>query len=147
PILRRAREVGAFINFDMESYAHKNTTLELFRSLFLEEEFRDWPHAGIVVQADLHDAERDLLGLLDWGRQRGTRFAVRLVKGAYWDYEKIKSRQNGWPCPVYLQKPESDANFELLTRILLENESIVTAAFGSHNVRSIAHAQALANEL
>jgi len=26
PILRRAREVGAFINFDMESYAHKNTT-------------------------------------------------------------------------------------------------------------------------
>ena len=44
-------------------------------------------------------------------------------------------------------KPESDVNFETLTRILLENESIVTAAFGSHNVRSIAHAQALAEEL
>ncbi len=38
-------------------------------------------------------------------------------------------------------------NFETITRILLENESIVTAAFGSHNVRSIAHAQALADEL
>src|SRR2546422_6570889 len=49
--------------------------------------------------------------------------------------------------PVWLQKPESDANFERLTRILLENESIVTSAFGSHNVRSIAHAQALAEEL
>src|SRR5207248_5222585 len=46
PILRRARELGAFINFDMESYAHKNTTLELFRTLFMESEFRDWPHAG-----------------------------------------------------------------------------------------------------
>jgi RHH-type transcriptional regulator, proline utilization regulon repressor / proline dehydrogenase / delta 1-pyrroline-5-carboxylate dehydrogenase len=147
PILRRAKELGVFINFDMESYAHKNATLELFRTLFTEPEFRDWPHAGIVIQAYLRDAEPDLRDLIAWGRARGTRFTVRLVKGAYWDYEKIKSTQNGWVIPVWLQKPESDANFERLTRILLENESIVTSAFGSHNVRSIAHAQALAEEL
>ncbi|PYI74501.1 MAG: L-glutamate gamma-semialdehyde dehydrogenase, partial [Verrucomicrobia bacterium] len=147
PILRRAKELGAFINFDMESYAHKNATLQLFRTLFTEAEFREWPHAGIVIQAYLRDAEQDLRDLIAWGRGRGTRFTVRLVKGAYWDYEKIKSMQNGWIIPVWLQKPESDANFEKLTRILLENESIVTSAFGSHNVRSIAHAQALAEEL
>src|ERR1700719_3823386 len=147
PILRRARELGAFINFDMESYVHKNITLDLFKTLFTEAEFNDWPHVGIVIQAYLHDAERDLRDLIEWGRARGTRFTVRLVKGAYWDYEKIKSRQNGWGCPVYLQKPESELNFEVLTRVLIENESIVTAAFGSHNVRSIAHAQALAEEL
>src|SRR5438132_1018753 len=147
PILRRAKELGAFINFDMERYAHKNATLELFPTLFTQQEFKDWPHAGIVIQAYLRDSEADLRHLIDWGRARGTRFAVRLVKGAYWDYETIKSRQNGWDCPVYFQKPESDVNFETLTRLLLENESIVTAAFGSHNVRSIAHAQALADEL
>src|SRR5512133_1403306 len=147
PILRCAKELGAFINFDMESYAHKNATLELFRTLFTEPEFRDWSHAGIVVQAYLRDAEQDLNDLIAWGRTRGTRFTVLLVKGAYWDYEKIKSTQNGWVIPVWLQKPESDANFERLTRILLENESIVTSAFGSHNVRSIAYAQALAEEL
>ena len=147
PILRRARELGAFVNFDMESYAHKNTTLELFKALFTEKEFKDWPHAGIVIQAYLRDAEKDLVDLIEWGRARGTRFTVRLVKGAYWDYEKVKSEQDGWEVPVFLQKPESDANFESLTRILLENESIVTSAFGSHNVRSIAHAMALADEL
>jgi RHH-type proline utilization regulon transcriptional repressor/proline dehydrogenase/delta 1-pyrroline-5-carboxylate dehydrogenase len=147
PLLRHARELGAFINFDMESYAHKNTTLELFKTIFAEEEFRDWPHAGIVTQAYLRDSEADLRNLIEWGRERGTRFAVRLVKGAYWDYETSKSRQNGWDCPVYLQKPASDANFETLTRLLLENESVVTAAFGSHNVRSIAHAQAFAEDL
>lgn len=147
PILRRARAVGAFVNFDMESYAHKNATLELFRTLFSEPKFRDWPHAGIVVQAYLHDAERDLRDLIEWGRERGTRFTVRLVKGAYWDYEKIKASQNGFRCPVFLQKPESDACFERCTRILLDNDSIVTSAFGSHNVRSIAHAQAYAEQL
>src|SRR3989440_1006691 len=147
PILRRAKELGAFVNFDMESYAHKNATLELFKTLFTESEFRDWSQVGIVIQAYLRDAEDDLRDLLDWGRARGTRFTVRLVKGAYWDYEKIKAAQNGWRVPVFLQKPESDANFEKCTCIMLENEAIVTAAFGSHNVRSIAHAQAFAEKL
>jgi RHH-type proline utilization regulon transcriptional repressor/proline dehydrogenase/delta 1-pyrroline-5-carboxylate dehydrogenase len=147
PILRHARERGAFINFDMESYAHKNVTLELFKKIFTDREFQDWPHVGIVIQAYLRDSEIDLRDLIEWGRARGTRFAVRLVKGAYWDHETIKAGQNAWNCPVYSQKPESDANFEALTRLLLENESVVTAAFGSHNVRSIAHAQAFADEL
>ncbi|MBI3877012.1 MAG: proline dehydrogenase family protein, partial [Verrucomicrobia bacterium] len=39
PLLRRAKELGAFINFDMESYALKNLTLRLFKSVFSEEEF------------------------------------------------------------------------------------------------------------
>jgi RHH-type proline utilization regulon transcriptional repressor/proline dehydrogenase/delta 1-pyrroline-5-carboxylate dehydrogenase len=147
PLLRQARELGAFINFDMESYAHKNTTLELFKTILTEDEFKAWPHVGIVIQAYLRDSEADLRDLIEWGRKRGTRFAVRLVKGAYWDYETTKSLQNGWDYPVFSQKPQSDANFETLTRLLLENESIVTAAFGSHNVRSIAHAQAFADEL
>jgi RHH-type proline utilization regulon transcriptional repressor/proline dehydrogenase/delta 1-pyrroline-5-carboxylate dehydrogenase len=147
PLLRRARELGAFINFDMESYALKNTTLELFKTILTEAEFKDWPHAGIVIQAYLRDSEGDLRDLIDWSSGRGTRFAVRLVKGAYWDYETMKSGQNGSNPPVFLQKPESDANFEKLTRLLFENESVVTPAFGSHNVRSIAHAQAVAEEL
>src|SRR5215831_13001820 len=147
PLLRRARELGAFINIDMESYALKNTTLELFKTILTEVEFKDWPQAGIVIQAYLRDSDHDLRDLIEWGCARGTRFAVRLVKGAYWDYETTKSGQNGSNPPVFLQKPESDANFEKLTRVLFENESVVTPAFGSHNVRSIAHAQAVADEL
>jgi RHH-type transcriptional regulator, proline utilization regulon repressor / proline dehydrogenase / delta 1-pyrroline-5-carboxylate dehydrogenase len=147
PLLRRARELGAFINIDMESYALKNTTLQLFKAILTEPEFKDWPYAGIVIQAYLRDSEADLRDLIEWGRTRGTRFAVRLVKGAYWDYETTKSGQNGSNPPVFLQKPESDANFEKLTRVLFKNDSVVTPAFGSHNVRSIAHAQAVADEL
>src|SRR5256885_4139314 len=147
PLLRRARKLGAFINFDMESYAHKNITLELFKTIFTEEEFKNWPHAGIVIQAYLRDSGPDLRDLIEWGRVRGTRFAVRLVKGAYWDYETTKSRQNGWDCPVYLQKPKIDVNFETLTRLLLEKESVVTSPFGSHNFRTIANPQALPAEI
>src|SRR6059036_1577632 len=77
PILRRARDLGAFVNFDMESYVHKNSTLELFKTLLTEDDLRDWAHAGIVIQAYLRDSEGDLRDLIAWGRKRGTRFAVR----------------------------------------------------------------------
>ena len=35
---------------------------------------------------------------------------VRLVKGAYWDYETIMAAQQGWPVPVCQHKWQTDAN-------------------------------------
>jgi RHH-type proline utilization regulon transcriptional repressor/proline dehydrogenase/delta 1-pyrroline-5-carboxylate dehydrogenase len=140
PILRRAREVGAFINFDMESYKLKDLTLALFRSILEEDEFRREPAVGIALQAYLRECERDLRELIAWARTRGRRLTVRLVKGAYWDSETILARQRGWPVPVWAHKAESDANFEKLSALLLDNVDLVTPAFASHNVRSCAHA-------
>src|SRR5262249_32371270 len=81
PILRTARELGAFVNVDMEQYAHKDLTLAIFRSVLLEPEFRDWPDAGIVAQAYLPEAEGDLRALAEWARHRGMPVTVRLVQG------------------------------------------------------------------
>lgn len=140
PILRRAAEVGALVNFDMESYKLKNLTLGLFRSILEEAEFRDRPAVGLALQAYLRESERDLHEVLTWARRRSHPLTIRLVKGAYWDYETTLARQRGWPVPVWLDKAESDANFEKLTAVLLDHTDIVTPAFGSHNVRSCAHA-------
>jgi len=147
PILRKAREIGAFVNFDMESYALKNLTLALFRSILSEDEFREGPAVGIAVQAYLRDCEEDLRGLLAWARKAKRPIVVRLVKGAYWDFETTLAGQRGWPVPVWSEKPESDANYEKLTVLLLENADIVSPAFASHNVRSCAHAIARAERL
>lgn len=147
PILRRAKELGAFVNFDMESYALKELTLRLFRTVFAEPEFAAQPACGLALQAYLRDCEADLRGLIQWARERKRRVTIRLVKGAYWDYETIICQQRGWPVPVFAQKPESDACFENLSRRLLENRDAVDAAFGTHNVRSIAHVLAQAERL
>jgi RHH-type proline utilization regulon transcriptional repressor/proline dehydrogenase/delta 1-pyrroline-5-carboxylate dehydrogenase len=147
PILRRAAEVGALINFDMESYKLKDLTLALFKSIFEEPEFAQQPAIGIAIQAYLRDCEKDLRDLVAWARQRNRPLNVRLVKGAYWDYETIIAQQRDWPIPVWQKKPESDANYEKLTLFLLENIDIVTPNFASHNVRSVAHAIAQAERL
>jgi RHH-type proline utilization regulon transcriptional repressor/proline dehydrogenase/delta 1-pyrroline-5-carboxylate dehydrogenase len=58
PILRLARSQGAFINLDMEQYAFKDLTLEIFQTVLMEPEFRDWPHIGIAMQAYLRSTGR-----------------------------------------------------------------------------------------
>ncbi len=147
PILRRAAEVGALINFDMESYKLKDLTLALFKSIFEEPEFAQKPAIGIAIQAYLRDCEADLRDLVAWARKNNRPLSVRLVKGAYWDYETILAQQRDWPVPVWQKKPESDANYEKLSVFLLENIDIVTPNFASHNVRSVAHAIAQAERL
>jgi RHH-type proline utilization regulon transcriptional repressor/proline dehydrogenase/delta 1-pyrroline-5-carboxylate dehydrogenase len=146
-ILRRAKELGAFINFDMESYALKNLTLRLFKQIFSEPEFTTGPACGLALQAYLMDCETDLRDIIAWAREHKRFLTVRLVKGAYWDYETIIAQQRHWPLPVFSQKAESDSNFEKLSLVLLENHDIVEGAFGTHNVRSIAHVLAQADRL
>lgn len=144
PILELARQEGAFIHIDLEHYAIKDLTLRVFREILLEPAFRDSRHYGITIQAYLRDSERDLRGLVDWARERGAPVRVRLVRGAYWDYETVIARQRNWPIPVYTQKPETDINFECLTRLLIENYPHILTAIGSHNARSVAYAMAVA---
>lgn len=144
PIFRTAKELGAFVTVDMEQYRYKDLTLHVFKDILEEDEFREWPHAGIVLQAYLRDAEQDARDLLAWVQRRGAPIGVRLVRGAYWDYETITAQQRGWPIPVFTHKWETDENFERLTVLLLENYQSVKPAIGTHNIRSIAHALATA---
>jgi RHH-type proline utilization regulon transcriptional repressor/proline dehydrogenase/delta 1-pyrroline-5-carboxylate dehydrogenase len=147
PILRAAQRARSFVNFDMEQYAYKDTTFRIFREVLDEEEFRDWRDVGIAVQAYLNDCLKDLEELRSWADQRGTPVWVRLVKGAYWDYETVMAAQQGWPVPVFTEKWQSDSNFEVCSRFLLENSDCLRPAFGTHNVRSLAHALATADRL
>lgn len=147
PILRLARRQNAFVNVDMEQYAFKDLTLRIFRQVLDEPEFRDWRDAGIAIQAYLRDTENDLRALAVWAKKRGTPVGVRLVKGAYWDYENIIAAQQGWPIPVWTRKHETDATYERLADFLLTNRQWLLPAFGSHNIRSLAHVLATARLL
>jgi RHH-type proline utilization regulon transcriptional repressor/proline dehydrogenase/delta 1-pyrroline-5-carboxylate dehydrogenase len=146
-ILRRARKNMAYVHVDMEQYAYKDLTLHIFKEILMEDEFRDFPDVGIVIQAYLQDAESDMLKLRQWVAERGTPITVRLVKGAYWDSETVIAEQKGWPTPVFTQKSQSDANFERLSRFLMENHQALRPAFASHNLRSLSHAVAWGRKL
>ncbi len=165
PILETARDVGGggvFVNFDMEQFALKDLTLELFTRCCERIDF----DAGLAMQAYLKSGVDDARRLCDWARAKNRLVTVRLVKGAYWDYETINAEMRGWPSPVWPAKWQTDECFERMARVLLEATPSspapgggagrarqgeaggggggVRLALGSHNARSIAAALAYA---
>lgn len=147
PLLRRARELGVALHFDMEQYEYKDMTIRILQELLMEDEFRDRADIGVTIQGYLRDSYEDLRDWIQWAKERGTPVTMRLVKGAYWDQETIKAIQNNWIQPVFNDKAATDLNYEKLTELLLENHDYLRAAIGSHNVRTQAHAIAVAESL
>ena len=144
PLLAEAAAAGAYVHFDAEHYDVKDLTLQLFRDLLDEFPGLD---AGVVIQAYLKDAHEDLADLIAWASARERPVTVRLVKGAYWDTETVASEAEGWPVPVFAEKVQTDANYERCTRLLHEAHGTVRAAFGTHNLRSLAYAVEFARSL
>ena len=147
PILAAVRGARGAVCLDMEQYALKDITLDAFTQTLDDPAFEGWERAGIALQAYLRCAERDLRRLIGWAKDRNRRVAIRLVKGAYWEYETVVARQKGWEIPVFSRKTHTDWNFERCVEVALENHDHVTLAVGSHNVRSIAFALATAERL
>ncbi len=101
-ILNRAKEYKNFVRIDMEDSPYTATTIELLNCA-LDSGF-DGQSVGLVVQSYLYRTEEDTRKLLE----RGVRF--RLVKGAYQEP----------PEQAYPKKADVDANFDLLSKILID---------------------------
>ncbi|MCS6786201.1 MAG: proline dehydrogenase family protein [Thiobacillaceae bacterium] len=102
---------------------------------------------GVVVQAYLREAQADLETVLALARTGGRRLRVRLVKGAYWDYELAYAAQRAWRPAVLTERAATDAQFERLSRALMAARDAVYPMIASHNPRSLAHAIACAQAL
>lgn len=146
PLLRLAKFHKVFINFDVESYQTSEIVFKLFHELILSDEYRTSPNFGIVVQAYLKNSAASLNALLESCKIRKAPITIRLVKGAYWDYEVVRAEQLGIDCPVFKEKSDTDQNFERLSKLMLENCDLIRPAFGSHNIRSLSHALAYAKK-
>lgn len=111
-ILSAAKQVGVFINIDMESYRVYDETMRLF-----EEMREEFDNVGTVLQSYLFDSEEDVLKYKD---ER-----LRIVKGAYKEDPSVA-----------LQEKESiDIAFEeLIKKHLTEGKGFTSIATHDHNI-------------
>lgn len=107
-ILTRARETGNHVTIDMESTAHTDATLRIFR--LLRQEF---DNLGTVIQAYLYRSADDMRALAAEGA------FVRLCKGAY-----KEPADRAFP-----DKSDVDANYVALIEQFLTPEAIAAGAF------------------
>ena len=101
-ILNRAREYKNFVRIDMEDSPYTDTTIEMLSGA-LDDGFKTQT-VGLVVQSCLFRTEEDTRKLLE----RDVHF--RLVKGAYSEPPEV----------AYPKKTDVDANFDLLSKILID---------------------------
>jgi RHH-type transcriptional regulator, proline utilization regulon repressor / proline dehydrogenase / delta 1-pyrroline-5-carboxylate dehydrogenase len=147
PIMEKIIRVNGFANFDVEEHHVRDLTTEIFMDIHDDPRFRNL-HSGIVVQSVLKDSEKNVDELLYWAEKGKHPLTIRLVKGAYWDQEVKTAMENGWEIPVFTNKKETDANYEHLSRKILDkiqkSSAELRLALASHHIRSVAHGVAYA---
>jgi len=107
-VLSLAREHRMFIRLDMESSAHVDATLRIYRRLRGE----GLSNTGVVIQSYLRRSAGDLAALLDEGVN------VRLVKGAYLESPDV----------AFQRKADVDRNYIRLIEMALDRASFTAVA-------------------
>jgi proline dehydrogenase len=136
-VVETARDFGNFVRIDMESSAHVEATLRVFRTL--REHFSN---VGIVLQSYLYRTDADLRGLVAEGAP------VRLCKGAYQEPASV----------AYPAKADVDANYDRLMRMMLDSARALPPlsgdgrmpplpALATHDVQRIEAAKRYADEI
>jgi proline dehydrogenase len=109
-VLDKARSVGTFVRIDIESSAHTERTISVYRNMRAE----FGATVGLALQSYLYRSEKDVQGLIDDGIAH-----LRFCKGAYDEPETI----------AFPLKKDVDANLVKLMEMLLSAEGL---AKGSH---------------
>ena len=129
------------ITIDAEEQDRLSLSLHIIENLANEKKIKDWPGFGIALQA-YGKRSFDVIHWLNEILNRREGMHLRLVKGAYWDYE-IKHAQvsgyNGYP--VFSKKSFTDIAYLACAKEILKNKKIFPkfATHNAHTISSIHH--------
>lgn len=135
PIIETVAYYGGHAYLDAEDYEFREIQFLVFEKMY--KQFGG--SARCVLQSYLRTSE-DTLGRLIAINNSKDPIWVRVVRGAYWDFECYKAELMNWPLPpVYLEKSETDAAFET---IIKKGWSFgLNMVPATHNVKSICLAE------
>ncbi len=143
-ILRAAQKEDVFVNIDAEHSSYRDAVFWICRKLLLEsEELNGFNLMGFVLQAYMRDASRHLDEIIRLAETRGDVMPLRLVKGAYWDFEMIEAEAAGQTPLLFLNKEETDLMFRAMTVRILEEGEHLQLCVASHNYSDHCYAQSM----
>ena len=108
-IYRTSISSKTFVNLDMEEFRDLRLTVDAFKLVLSEGEFKNL-YAGLVLQAYLPESHEVFAELVEWALQRNTQsggvIIIRLVKGANLAMEKAEAELHGWVAAPYKSKAD-----------------------------------------
>ena len=140
-LVNYAQSKDVEITIDAEEQDRLSLSLHIIEKLAYEKNIRDWPGFGIALQAygkRSFDVIHWLNGILD--KRDGVH--LRLVKGAYWDYEIKHAQVSGYEgYPVFSKKSLTDIAYLACAKEIFKNKKIFPkfATHNAHTISSIHH--------
>lgn len=134
-----AQACAANIGFtiDAEEADRLELSLDLIEAVLCDSELARWQGFGVVVQAYSKQAPLVIDWLTQLARTQGRRITVRLVKGAYWDYEIKQAQILGLEnYPVYTRKASTDISYLNCAQRLLKATDVIYPQFATHNAHT-----------
>ena len=135
-LIHHAYSKDVEITIDAEEQDRLSLSLHIIEQLAQEKKIKDWPGFGIALQAygkRSFDTIKWFNNLLD------TRAGMhlRLVKGAYWDFEIKNAQVSGYEgYPVFSKKSITDIVYLACAKQILSNKNIYPK-FATHNAHTI----------
>ena len=135
----RARAANMGLSIDAEEQDRLSLSLDIIAAVVSDPRLADWDGFGVVVQAYGLRADHVIDELYAIATQLDRRFAVRLVKGAYWDAEVKLAQVEGLShFPVFTCKAATDVSYLANCRTLLNYRDRLYPQFATHNAHTVA---------
>jgi RHH-type proline utilization regulon transcriptional repressor/proline dehydrogenase/delta 1-pyrroline-5-carboxylate dehydrogenase len=124
------------ITIDAEEQDRLGISLEIIKIMAESNRIKDWPGFGIALQA----YGKRSLNAIEWVKDLINNRApmhLRLVKGAYWDYEIKHAQVSGYnDYPVFTKKSITDLSYLACAKKVFEIQSIYPK-FATHNAHTL----------
>ena len=131
-----AKSKDVEITIDAEEQDRLDVSLEIIKEMALSPNIKNWKGFGIAVQA----YGKRAIATIDWLEElleNRASMHVRLVKGAYWDYEIKHAQIHGYDgYPVYTKKSVTDLAYLACAKRIFDVEKIYPK-FATHNAHTI----------
>ncbi len=143
-----AKSYDIQFTMDAEEADRLELSLNIFEALARDARLENWQGLGLAVQAYSKRAPYVIDWLIELAHQTKRQFAVRLVKGAYWDTEIKYAQELGLPdYPVFTRKAATDICYLYTAKKMIDAPEEIYSQFSTHNAHTIAAISTMAKDI
>jgi RHH-type proline utilization regulon transcriptional repressor/proline dehydrogenase/delta 1-pyrroline-5-carboxylate dehydrogenase len=135
----QAQSYDIGITVDAEEADRLELSLDIIEAVASDEALAGWDGFGLALQT----YQKRAFYVIDWlanlGKKLNRKFMLRLVKGAYWDFEIKDSQVKGLVgYPVFTRKANTDVSYLACAKKTIEYGEVFYPQFATHNAYTVA---------
>lgn len=145
-LVKDAKAKNINITIDAEESERLILSLEIFQKAWQHPDIDCWPGFGLAVQSYTRASVDVIKFCIELAKNNNSMIPLRLVKGAYWDYEIKNAQVLGINPAVWTRKTMTDVSYLACASLMLEADDYIYCQFATHNAHTVSAILSLAKD-